>query len=103
MNTLVSTAKKNIGDTCNTEIALRFTITGVFRETEHWRSFIYTKDAGGASRFWPFEEALEHASQFCGLDWLESAIQDGRVRLCDADADIWTSWKAALNGEVCHA
>jgi hypothetical protein len=82
-------------------VAPRLTIMGIGRDTEHWRSWVLLRDVDGSARYWPLAEMLERADQIDGLDWLEAAIENGRG-LCDADAEIWVRWKAALNREDCH-
>jgi hypothetical protein len=84
--------------------AARFTIMFIGRDTTHWRSLVLLQDAEGSAQYWPLAEMLERADQISGLDWLQSEIQKGRVRLCEADAEIWTDWCATRsNLEVRHA
>ncbi|QBQ97898.1 hypothetical protein [Paraburkholderia pallida] len=83
--------------------SFRFTITGIGRDTTHWRSLVLLQGADGSSQYVPLAELLERAEQISGLDWLQSEIQEQRVRLCEADAEIWARWIADLHREACHA
>jgi hypothetical protein len=103
MNQLLSTAKKNLGDTCSTETA-RLNLEGIYKDATHRRAILCASDPEGTPHFWPLAEGLKRADQFNGLDWLESVIQGRQILLHEIDAEIWASWRATRsNLEVAHA